>query len=110
MNIEDLEKIAVLREKGILTEEEFLKEKNKIMNKETSKDEVTENKKIIIPKGMKKCISCNEVISKSAKICPHCGRDERTLAQKNPAIGCLIVILSIIGLWIFITALSIILN
>lgn len=114
MDLNALEKLAELREKGILTEEEFLKEKSKLIDNSptnfntqqatqfsTNNNTFQPNKNIKVPKGMKKCKTCGQLISKKANICPHCGRDDRPAGQKNPGIGCLAIILIIVGGWLF---------
>jgi len=67
---------------------------NKIIENNSTDNDVSNN---ISPETMKQCQSCNKPISVKATICPHCGRDDRPLGEKNPVIGCIAVILLIIG-------------
>jgi len=83
MNYSDLEKLAELKEKGVLSEEEFEAEKEKILNtlNQTSdaKNEMDKNKKDKqISKHMKACKTCKNLIDKKASICPFCGREDKT--------------------------------
>lgn len=68
------------------------------INNNTTNDVVEESK---VTRNMKKCKSCEKLISKKTKVCPHCGRDDRPLAQRNPLAGCLVTIL-LFGFFIFI--------
>lgn len=98
MDLNELEKLNELKEKGALTDEEFKKAKEKLLNNDA--DEKIDTKK------MKQCKSCKKYIAKKAVVCPHCGRDDRPIGQKSPAVGCLSVILIIIGLFGFLGSLT----
>lgn len=47
--------------------------------------------------GMKKCKECGEEVSKDAKACPKCGKDQRNFFKKHPAL-CVIGIIVVIGI------------
>ncbi|MBP3284394.1 MAG: zinc-ribbon domain-containing protein [Clostridia bacterium] len=66
---------------------------NKLVENNSSDNNISN----ISQENMKQCQSCNKPISVKATICPHCGRDDRPLGEKNPVIGCIAVILLIIG-------------
>jgi hypothetical protein len=61
-------------------------------------------------KNMRKCKDCGNYISKKAKVCPYCGRDDRPIGQKIPAVGCLGIIILIIALWGYLSTMSDILH
>lgn len=47
--------------------------------------------------GMNKCKECGEEVSKDAKACPKCGKDQRNFFKKHPAL-CVIGIIVILGI------------
>ena len=49
-------------------------------------------------KNMKRCKDCGNYISKKACVCPYCGRDDRPIGQKNPVVGCIGIIIALIGI------------
>jgi hypothetical protein len=73
-SVEELTKLATLKEKGILTEAEFNLEKQKILS--ASKDKTangsTVQPKTAEPGKVKRCKSCQVDIAKKASKCPHC--------------------------------------
>lgn len=125
--IDDLEKIEKLKEQGILTEEEFDNEKNKILNKSTKVEENniktqksdekiipnnnTEEQKIQRPnksvKEYKKrvCKNCGNEILEGEKFCGKCGHkvDEKNIKTKQ------YIIIGIIAVVIIVATLLIIL-
>lgn len=97
MNIEELEKLSQLKEKGIITDEEFEKEKKKILN---TNETVSSGNNVKIYKNQKRCKTCGNLIANNANICPKCGRDDRSIMQKNPILGCFGVLMIILGIGI----------
>ncbi len=83
--IEDLEKIQKLKEQGILSDEEFEKEKQKILGKDVKKEQITNNAKQHINKATKninqKIKKCKTIfINKTnrqhkKKFCSNCGNE-----------------------------------
>lgn len=47
--------------------------------------------------GMNKCKECGEEVSKDAKACPKCGKDQRNFFKKHP-IWCVVGIIIILGM------------
>lgn len=47
--------------------------------------------------GMNKCKECGEEVSKDAKACPKCGKDQRNFFKKHPVL-CVIGIIVVIGI------------
>ena len=99
MDIEKLEKLQKLKESGALTEEEFLLEKEKLLNETTTPSNNITKKK----KGTFKCPKCKNYMEKYAINCPTCGW--KNYYYKKPQKGCfttfLGIILIILGIALF---------
>jgi len=82
--IEELKELAKLKDDGIITEDEFIKKKEEILNQ--SKTESEDNP---IQDTNENCPNCGEIITDEDlknKTCPHCSLtelDEKIEANKN---------------------------
>ena len=90
-NIDELEKIQKLKENGILSEEEFEKEKAKILNvnsdtEKTIKDEKRKESKIFKNKKIKNCKKCGAETEKGATFCGKCGSRIKGVKIRNTII------------------------
>ena len=65
------------------------------MNEENKNVNVPEGKQEI-PKNMKKCKTCGQLIAKSAKVCPSCGAKQK--GKAGLIVGGIIVLFVIIGI------------
>lgn len=98
-NLDQLTKLAELKEKGALTEEEFQSEKAKILNSEKieakplNKDAA---KKPSMFDKLQPCKTCKKDVSIEAKRCPHCGEKNPTMTAKKYAIGCFVFIVIVV--------------
>ena len=98
-NIDELEKIQELKEKGILSEEEFETEKAKILNVNSNsekniKDEQKKESKILKNKKIKHCKKCGAEIEEGATFCGKCGTRIKGVKIRNTIIiGCSILVI-----------------
>lgn len=98
-NIDELEEIQELKEKGILSEEEFEKEKAKILNanlntEKTIKDEKKKESKILKNKEIKHCKKCGAETEEGATFCGKCGTRIKGVKIGNTIIiGCSILVI-----------------
>ncbi len=121
--IEDLEKIQKLKEQGILSEEEFETQKQKILGKDVKKEQFTNNATKYINKVMKNinqkikkcktifinktnrkhkknfCINCGNELKKREKFCGKCGT-KRIVNKENYILGmiaiCIVLLICVI--------------
>lgn len=87
-NIDELEEIQELKEKGILSEEEFEKEKAKILNanlntEKTIKEEKKKESKILKNKEIKHCKKCGAEAEEGATFCGKCGNRIKGVKIRN---------------------------
>lgn len=109
--IDELEKIQELKEKGILSEEEFEKEKAKILNanlntEKTIKDEKKKESKILKNKEIKHCKKCGAETEEGATFCGKCGTRIKGVKIRNT----IIIICSILVIILFIYAIITFIN
>ena len=91
MDIEKLERLQKLKENGALTEEEFLKEKEKLINENINQanNNTTQNQS---HKGKFKCPKCKNYIGKYVERCPICGWKNwyyKQPSSSNGSVGCI---------------------
>ena len=96
-NLDQLTKLVELKEKGILTEEEFQIEKAKILNSDKPTNinaaaKIEEPKKASMFDKLQPCKACKKEVSVEAKRCPNCGEKNPTMTTGKYAVGCLVFI------------------
>jgi hypothetical protein len=92
-----LEKLAQLKEKGVLTEEEFQEQKSKILYPKVAKSlvdieaqqqdiELVKNKEFELKANEKKltvqCLICKKEIPREVQVCPYCGYPKPNIGKK----------------------------
>jgi|GEM_PF-2402870 len=89
-HLDELKKLADLKNQGILTEDEFQKEKEKLLNQNSVSVQTQnqENQKANgLPTKTQKCFKCKKEFDAKEKICPVCGKK-----QPSTAAGCFLII------------------
>lgn len=93
--LEQIEKLSNLKDKGVLTDNEFQLKKTELLNKPSVSNKPNVSNKI-------KCPTCGKEISSEAKSCPGCGHPFKTVSEKKN--GYIVVmagsLLTVIGLFL----------
>lgn len=106
--IDELEKIQELKANGIITEEEFEKEKAKILNTNVNsekniKEKQKKESKIFKNKEIKNCKKCGEDIEKGATFCGKCGTRIKNVKLRNTIIISCSILVIILFIYAIIT-------